>query len=70
MTKNKINKINKEIKIKIENLNKKEDQINKAYMIIDILRKNINEDDLKTDTKNDLENNKDKQIILSEFLLN
>ena len=39
-------------------------------MIIDILRKNINEDDLKIDTKNNLENNKDKQIILSEFLLN
>ncbi|WP_308573720.1 helicase-related protein [uncultured Methanosphaera sp.] len=70
ITKSKINKINKEIKIKIENLNKKEDQINKAYMIIDILRKNINEDDLKIDTKNNLENNKDKQIILSEFLLN
>lgn len=65
ITKNKAKEINKKFKSIIKNDDKS------LSLIIDILRKNINEEDLKTDTSKDSDefDNETRQIILSEYFI-
>lgn len=71
ITKNQIKKINKEIKNSFEEINKKtkKEETEYVYKTLEILRKNIKEEDLKTNTDNTEDNDERKQIILSEFFI-
>ena len=71
ISKNQIKKINKELKNSFEKLNNKtkKERIDYVYMTLDILRKYIKEEDLKTNTANTQKNEERKQIILSEFFI-
>jgi superfamily II DNA or RNA helicase len=70
ISKNQIKKINKELKNSFEKLNNKtKKEIDYVYMTLDILRKYIKEEDLKTNTANTQKNEERKQIILSEFFI-
>ncbi|MCI6931333.1 MAG: phospholipase D-like domain-containing protein [Methanobrevibacter boviskoreani] len=74
ITKNQAKKINKQLKSEFEKLQSKEnvDEVDMIESTLNILRNNIRDEDLKTDTSKCVQECKQehKQIILSEYFIN
>ena len=74
ITKNQAKKINKQLKSEFEKLQSKEnvDEVDMIESTLNILRNNIRDEDLKTDTSKCAQECKQehKLIILSEYFIN